>query len=113
MSDWQGLLDALAERFGTSVAHLWDVFAWQVRFTMFVEVAGVVGTVILVALRLKVREIMRRRIRDDYDFEIAWILFNVLLLTAAIGAMAAGIDAINRLLNPEYFIIGKIVGGIR
>jgi hypothetical protein len=94
------ILAVLAERFGTTVEHLWGVILWQVVAEGWMGVAGfgAIAVVLLVLLRWAAKE-------GDVDDVIISSLLSALVLAVSMPLLGM---SLLKILNPEYYAL-KIV----
>ncbi len=110
------ILDALAARFGTTAAHLWEVMIRQV----YVEaVQGIIVYAILIPLMWKAWKVFAATPMQDKDGDPSAqkIILMILLLFGFIFAIAELVWFLNALayvFNPEYGalkLVGEAIGG--
>ncbi len=110
------ILDALAARFGTTAAHLWDVLIRQV----YVEaVQGIIVYAILIPLMWRGWKAFAAAPfeEDDYTISSNKVALGVLLLFGFLFATAELVWFLNALayvFNPEYGalrLVGEALGG--
>jgi len=113
------ILDALAQRFGSTGAHLWSVVVRQQIISAWYNVA--LWLVFLIATPIAVRWLWRRADERE-DREGAYDEGAVALRVAAVIAGIIGVGVVlfalplERLLNPEYAALAdimKMLTGVR
>ena len=108
----QNTLAALAEKFGTTVEHLWDVLIYQARVEAVVTGIELIFIAILFSVSLHyVRVLFKGVLKDDWD-EITYAPIVCLI----IGMVLLGVWAINdvsniitMVWNPEYWALRQIL----
>ena len=115
------LLNRLADKFGTTVEHLWGVLVKQAVISAITEL---VMAVAMVALWLWVFRFVRAKTtkpkpteEDRYPHAewreegalIAWLVTAVGLLIALIQVYSAATTGITALLNPEYWALKQVL----
>lgn len=103
-----GVLGVLAERFGTTGAHLWGVLIRQAYVDAAVWVVAFVTCVIL----LRIAGVRLGSTEEFSDGEFAWTAVTIVLASATGICLVGALLAIGGALNPEYFALNKILSAI-
>ena len=112
------VLDVLAARFGTTVAHLWDVLLRQAVAEGWVNFAWAVITAVgaVVALRVCLwgwRADAEGAKRGDFaDYSIHIIVGGVATVLSASACAFTATDAFMRLMNPEFYALKFVLGAM-
>jgi uncharacterized membrane protein len=111
--DIEKILDVLAERFGTTVEHLWDVMVFQARIEAITSIVTLLvgGLVVFVVARFLVRE--ARRDPSVFFENPLFLVMAVLCLVAVIllmnGFFMGAGDIATALFNPEYWALKQVL----
>ncbi len=105
------VLDVLAARFGTTVAHLWDVLLRQAVVEGWVNFAwAVISALVVVACVKTFLWAQRQDSRFDYEPHLVVSVIVGALATITCGFTAT--DAFLRLMNPEFYALKFVLGAM-
>jgi hypothetical protein len=115
------LLEKLAEKFGTTVEHLWEVMIKQASISAIIDT---ITTVVIVGICVAGYRLVRRKTtkhpREEYhspaaEWEddgalAAWACLIVACLVAGAVSIFAIDNVVTALFNPEYWALIRIRG---
>lgn len=105
------VLDVLAARFGTTVAHLWDVLLRQAVAEGRVNFAWAVIFTLVVVACVKVFLWARRQERR-FDYEPHLVISVLVGVLATLGGCIFATDALLHLMNPEFYALQSVMGAM-
>jgi len=111
MNDYSEMLQALADKFGTTVKHLWEVMVYQAHISATVYITTLIGCIALLVWGHK--EIKKKTAHPypEWDSEkafFAWLLWWFAAL-AILFTFTYNIESIVAgYLNPEYWALMKL-----
>lgn len=120
MKDYAEMLQALADKFGTTVEHLWGVLVKQAAISATVDAAIVIALVSVVVWGFRfVREITKEPEQvegertkypecDDEGIILMWAIWAVLTLLAVVGIFDVAQNIVAGYLNPEYWALMEL-----
>ena len=119
MKDYAETLQMLADKFGTTVEHLWKVMIKQAPLSSTIDLAVITGWIIsfVVAFRFVQMKTKEPEYEDYQKAEwseegacIAWIMIAVMGFFVFIIAGCGIEDIITGYFNPEYWALMKLRG---
>lgn len=113
------VLERLAERLGTTVAHLWVVLTYQARIeiatTIIYSVATAVGLVVLIRWwRRLARDGRTKDVLDGFDIGqiVAAVVVSVLVLILVVISIDRVAAVPTLIANPEYWALRQILDAV-
>lgn len=109
------ILDALASRFGTTAAHLWDILIRQVYIDA-IEYAvfnALLGCCAFACVRFAMRRIGKERNREWDDATIGAFIVGGAFVAVLLIFLPGTFDAIGYLFNPEYGALRKVLEAVK
>lgn len=110
MENLTPLLEQLAEKFGTTVEHLWEVMIAQSQiFVIFSTMFFIIAAILLIAMIIYSVWAVKTGnwLEDGHDFLIifGWAIVFVFIVICFILLY----DVITAIKNPEYWALEKII----
>ncbi len=105
------VLDLLAERFGTTVEHLWQVMVVQSYIAAIYNLIGLVVGIVFILFVIKRMPYWIEAEKDGEDFRALQIIFSVAFCVGLVlyYGMAGIAIIITGIFNPEYLALQKIL----
>ena len=119
MKDYAEMLQALADKFGTTVEHLWGVMVYQAPLSATINVLQSIGLALFLIWGLKlVTNKTTRPQGEDYQRAewseegavAAWFVWGIAALFITVFIVTTVENIATGFLNPEYWALMRIKG---
>lgn len=104
------VLEVLAEKFGTNVAHLWGILVKQATISGYTD--AVLSGVLFIVLALSIGICVWAMKRDGYDDEWIVLFSGFVGVASLILAPVFGVSAFKHIANPEYYALLEVLNAV-
>ena len=116
------ILTELADKFGTTVAHLWGVLVRQAYISAIGDVLLSLALLVVTVIWYRIVRRHTTRVDNGYGFKradwddemgvaLAWILCGFFLGATIIAGVLAVQSVVTAIFNPEYYALSQIFSG--
>jgi hypothetical protein len=106
------VLDVLAQKFGSTVEHLWGILIKQAYVEGIISLVWVIISIIVGTISIKYIIKFFKEEDDGWEGMLFAICFGLIALSALVFCLNIN-DTIRALVNPEFYAIKEIFGQLK